>query len=105
MSKGALSICTLEMYVEGAYRYFTLKNIRRLPTVGDIFLIAIDMWESQGLINSTIWCNSIGAELRVRDIQLEDVESVLTLQRMAHITEYDARVHFDSQNELLHHYA
>ena len=105
MGSDTLSICTLEMYIEGAYRYFTLKNIRQLPTVGDIFLIAIDMWESQGILDSTIWCNSIGAELKVRDIQLEDVESVLILQRMAHITEYDAKVHFESQNELLHNYA
>ena len=104
MSNG-IAVCTLEMYIEGAYRYFALKNIRRLPTVGDIFLIAIDMWQSQGLYNSNIWCSAIGSEVKIKDIQLEDVKFVLDHKRMAHVTEYDGVVYYESQNELLHNFA
>ena len=101
----SMAVCTLEMYIEGAYRYYALKHIRSLPTVGDIFMIAIDMWQSQGLYSSNIWCNSIGAEIKIKDIQLEDVKCILDCKRMAHITEYDGVVCYESQNELLHNFA
>lgn len=104
MSKGELSICTLEMYVEGAYRYFALKHIREVPTAGEIFAILIDMWGNQNVLSSSIWCQSAGLEISIMDIRLEDVEFVLDHKRMAHVTEYDYKQRYIAQQPLLGRY-
>ncbi len=104
MNKGELSICTLEMYVEGAYRYYALRHTREIPTPGEIFTILIDMWSSQNILSSSIWCQSAGVEINTMDICLEDVEFVLDHKRMAHITEYDYKQRYIAQQPLLGRY-
>ena len=104
MSRNEISVCTLEMYVEGAYRYFALKHTLQVPTVGEIFAIMIDMWSYQDLLQSSIWCQSIGTDISIADVRLEDVEFILDYKRMAYATEYDYKEKYVAQQILLGRY-
>ena len=96
-----LKICTLENYVEGAYRYFCIKNIRTIPDAESLFLILIDMLESMHVCDSSIYCTSIGDEIQCKDITVYDIYAILRNKRMEFFDEEEGKERFSAQQTLI----
>ena len=91
---------TLEQYVKAAFRAYACNEKKCVPTVEQIFLILIDMFDRFDIMDDEIYSANFGTMIPCHSVRLTDIDCLLKNMEIEHVG-IDSEEYAKSQNVIL----